>query len=296
MPNDKDKNKMILKDMSVTIKEINDKDRTMVVVGSKEIVDRDKDIVKIDGVNLKNWKKNPVVLLNHDRMGFPVAKGVGKKAWVESNKLMFKIQFATEEEYPLADIAWKLYKGGYMSGWSIGFLPNLEKIEYPEKHKKGALRIFNEVELIELSGTGVPANQEALMASVNKAWEDNVIDGEELNKWIELIEGLETVEKAAEVEEVDIEAVEKAVEEAADTIEDLTSKLEDSNNKIMELELLVKEQKIDEEIDEFDSYLTEIFEEFDPAGSAETVANAEQMDDNWIEEALNILEGDKNNE
>ena len=64
----------------------------------------------------------------------------------------------------------------------------------------------------------------------------------------------------------------------------------------MELELLVKEQKIDEEIDEFDSYLTEIFEEFDPAGSAETVANAEQMDDNWIEEALNILEGDKNNE
>ena len=283
--------KMILKDMSVVIKEINDKDRTMTVVGSKEIVDRDKDIVRVDGVNIKNWKKNPVVLLNHKRTDFPVAKGVGKKVWIDGNKLMFKIQFATEEEYPIADIAYKLYKGGYMNAFSMGFIPNFEKTEYPEKRKDGAVRIFNEVELLELSAVPVPANQQALMASVNKAWDDNVLDGSELNQWEEMIKELTQIDKEIDEETTIETAVEDALEKAAATIEDLTAALEDSSNKIAELELQLKEQEMEEEIDEFDNYLTEIFDEFNSVGSAEaSAADLEQMNDNWIEDALNILE------
>lgn len=277
-------NKKILQDVYVEVKEVDDKERTITAIGSKEFVDRDGDIVKIDGINLKNYKKNPVVLLNHNYHDFPIAKAVGRKAWKEDNRLMFKIQFAPDDSNPKSDIAYKLYKGGYMSAFSIGFIPNFEKVEYPEKHPKGARRIFHESELLEISAVSVPANAEALMAGVNKAWDDGVIDGEELNEWEEMVKELDKgEEKEVEFEVVtDPKLIEKTKE--------LAQKLIERDTKIAELKLQLKEQELEEEIDEFDSYLAELFGEFNQGTSHEGEQMDDQTDEEWAEEVLTTLE------
>ena len=291
---------MILKDINIEIKEVDDKERTITAIGSKEVVDRDGDIIKVGGINTKNWKKNPVVMLNHDYYDFPVAKGVGRKVWIENNKMMFKLQFAPADTYPKADIAFKLYKGGYMSAFSIGFIPNHEKTEFPEKHKAGARRIFNEVELLEISAVSVPANQEALMAGVNKAWNDGIINGNELNEWEEMVaevkskrDGIdaELLGKDIETDEIDEETIEKDVE--IDTFDDRDNTIKEQEIKIAQLELQLKEQQMEEEIDEYDNYLGDVYAEFNPADSTETVADVEQMDDDWVDDALILIEGDK---
>lgn len=269
--------KRINKDLNIVIKEIDDNNRTIVVIGSKEVVDRDGDIIIVKGVDLKNWKKNPVVMLNHEYHDFPIAKGVGKKAWVEDNKLMFKLQFATEEENPKAEKAYRLYKSGFMGAFSISFLPNFEKVEFPEKHKKGARRIFHESELLEISGVSVPANAEALMANINKAWDEGKIDGMELNE----LEGL--------VKELTDDDVKKPKVDEPEV--DLQKELNKKDIEIAKLKLMLKEQDMEDEEDGFDSYLGELFDEFKPARSTDdAVANPEQMDEDWVNEALNSIE------
>ncbi len=247
-----------------------DKDRTITITASKEVVDRDADIVKVSGINTKNYKKNPVVMMAHNYSQLPIGRAVGRKVWVEGNELKMKVEFAPEDINPMADLVYRMYKGGYMKGWSIGFLPNYEKIEYPEKHKQGARRIFNEVEMLEVSAAPVPANQAALGASIGKAFNDNVIDEVEmksLEEWVQL-------------------------EEEEDTTDDITKlqeELTEKDIKIAELKLQLKEQNIDEEIEESDSYLSELFEEFDPAASPKG-ADGEQMEENDLDSLFETTE------
>lgn len=271
---DKMPNEMLLKDINIEVKEVDDKERTITAIGSKEVVDRDGDIVKVNGVNFKNYKKNPVVLLNHNYHDFPIGKAVGKKVWRQDGKLMFKIQFAPEDTNPKAGIAYKLYKGGYMSAFSIGFIPDFETIEYPDKGKKGARRIFNNSELLEISAVSVPANQEALMASFTKAWDDGVLDGEELNE----------VESWLEKSEEEVEFEHKIVDKL--TVDKL---IEDKDTEIAELKLMLKEQEMDDEI-EWDDYIAELFNDDSQASGSETDANASQTEEEFAEWALTTLE------
>jgi HK97 family phage prohead protease len=247
----------------------------------------------VKGVQTKNYKKNPVVLLNHDYYDFPIGKAVGKMVWAEDDTLKFKIQFASEDENPKAGIAYKLFKGGYMNAFSLGFIPNFEKTEYLEDNKKGARRIFHEAELLEISAVSVPANQEALRASCEKAWAAGVLDGEELNEansWIE-----KTVED--DKEEKIIEFDHKIVDSITANIEardELTKALREAECKIAELTLRLKEQEMSDE-DEWENYLAELFgEESDQASSSKTDANATQTDEELAREILNTLEEEEN--
>ena len=181
---------------SFEVKETKD-DRTLQFIGSKEITDRDKEIVKVKGLDLKNYKTNPVVLWSHQYDQPPVAKAT--KVWKSGDELKFKVKFAEMEEYGFADTVYKLYKGGYMNAVSIGFIPDWDSIEYPNKDGKsrsGAQRIFNKAELIELSLVPVGANPAALLSSkgITKALEDNVIDDSELEEIKLLLEELATEE------------------------------------------------------------------------------------------------------
>lgn len=273
---------MIRKGINITIKESDDKERTITAIGSKETVDRDGDILMIKGVNTKNYKKNSVVLLNHNYHDFPIGKAVGKKVWVDGDELKFKIQFASEEENPKAEQAYKLFKGGYLNAFSLGFIPNYEKTEYPEKHKKGARRIFHEAELLEISAVSVPANQDALRAGINKAWDDGILDGEELNEWKDVINNQPEEEKEFETEIVKNITVKEELTEELTKLKKIITKKE---TEIEELRLMLKEQELDEEIDDFDSYLSEIFDEYD--SNYEPKENPE--DEEWIDGALEEL-------
>src|SRR5210317_1329564 len=153
--------------------------RVLRFIGSNEKVDRDNEKIKADGWILTNYKKNPVVLVNHKAAELPVAKT--KKVWVEDKKLMFDIEFPEADISPQGDTLYKLYKNGYMNATSVGFMPNFDKIKYGER--KGEPRVtFQEQELLEISLVSVPANPSALLTnkSMEKAIKDEVIDELEL--------------------------------------------------------------------------------------------------------------------
>ncbi len=73
---------------------------------------------------------------------------------------MIKLQFATAEEYPFADTIYKLYKGGYLRAFSVGFDP------VESKDLGGWAQEYLKQELYEVSCVTVPANPEALMKAV----------------------------------------------------------------------------------------------------------------------------------
>lgn len=206
--------KKIYKFFDIEIKSTDEEKREIVAVGSKQVSDRDGDIVKIDGIKLTNYRKNPVVLWAHNHSDLPIGKAT--KVWKEDNKLMFKIQYAKPEEYGFADTVYKLTKGGYINAFSIGFAPDWDKAEKNEKSKYGY--VFNESELFEISAVPVPANPMALVQSksIQKALEDNVIDDlelKEINLYLkELAEELEDKELEDSVNEF-IDEVEKDSDE-----------------------------------------------------------------------------------
>ena len=136
-------------------KSVQEDTRTITFIGSTPTVDRDRDIIPIDQWKLENYKSNPVFLWAHNYSELPLGKTLD--VYVEDNKLMFKVQFATKEENPKAENVYLLYKGGYLNATSVGFRGNWN---YDVNTDIG---IYNDVELYELSAVPVPANPEALV-------------------------------------------------------------------------------------------------------------------------------------
>lgn len=183
--------KLVRAEMLFEVKAVDDKEKTIHVVGSKEVVDRQGDIVLIDGIDLKNYKKYSPILWGHDWEGKNLPIGRSVRTWKEDGQLNFKVDFPTEGTYPLSDTIYKMIKGGYIKASSIGFLP--KKWNYPEEADKSNRkdkphRIFEEVELLELSFVPLPANPDALVAEgksiYRKAIDDGVITEEELQEMI----------------------------------------------------------------------------------------------------------------
>lgn len=236
-----------------------DEDRTVEFIASKEVVDRDREIIKVKGIDLKNYKKNPVVLFAHDKFGLPVGKTV--KITKSKDTLKMKVQFATAEEYPFADTIYRLVKGGYLNAVSIGFMPDYEKIEYDDKKRT---RIFNSIEMFELSVVPVPANQEALATgkSIEKALEDKVIDEDEFDEWEKLLDDT----SYEEGDYIDDEANDEVIKELQERIEVLEKQIEELN----------KSRK-----DDVETYFDDILKEFKPAGgtSDDPDTKAKSLDD-----------------
>ncbi len=160
----------------------NDDDRTITAVASYQDSkgDRDGDVVHLDGLNIKQFKKNKgPILWSHDAKQLPVAKVPQVK--IDGKNLSMKIQFPTPEEYGFADTIYKLIKGGYINNLSIGFAPDYEKAKYDEKRKGYD---FYKSELLETSIVNVPANQHAqiITRSLDNAMSDKVIDKSEADE------------------------------------------------------------------------------------------------------------------
>lgn len=159
--------------MNFTVKEVGDSaNRTLRFVGSTETADRDKDIIEVAGWQLENYQKNPVFLWAHQYGQPPIGKAINVIKDVNNKQLIFDIQFATADVYPFADTIYKLYKGGYMSATSVGFMTKKfktrdddEVLELPEWRR--GYRII-EAELLELSAVPVPANPEAIITARSK--------------------------------------------------------------------------------------------------------------------------------
>lgn len=134
------------------------------VVMTKEVRDRDGEIVKVDGIDTTNFMKNPIVLWGHRSYAGDIEDVVGKatnliKEDVNGVKtLSAEVEFA---DHPKAQYLKQMVKKGIVTSLSIGF--NVEKDGYDANEK-----IINKSELYELSFVNLPANPEARVLQVVK--------------------------------------------------------------------------------------------------------------------------------
>ena len=160
------------KDISVSTEDIGE--RSVLFTISKEVVDRDGDILRASGVDFSNYMKNPVFLSFHNSREFPLGKVT--KLWVEGNEVKAIVYFPTLEELStnpeqvsekakLVDFAYCCYKTGMLNAVSVGFIP-LEWIETENGYD------ILKWELLEFSAVAVPANQDAIAEAVKSFGDD----------------------------------------------------------------------------------------------------------------------------
>lgn len=139
-------------------------------VASTSVEDRHGEKVFADGWDLKNFKKNPVLMWAHDHTqpAIGLAKniridGEGKKA-----RLLFEPIF--HELTDMARAIKAMFDGGILNSFSVGFQPiEVDGTNYLQQ------------ELLEISAVNVPANPEARMLAYKslqeKGFDAEVIKG-----------------------------------------------------------------------------------------------------------------------
>ncbi len=161
-----------LRPVRAQVRSIDTKARTIEFVASTEAVDRYGDIIRVDGWQLDNYRKNPVFLWAHRSSDPPIGKcvAIGAEGEGEGKALVQRIEFAAREAYPFAETIFKLYEGGFLNAVSVGFMPikYQPRIEPNEEGGEFLGYEFLEQELFELSAVPVPANPEALGKAVRK--------------------------------------------------------------------------------------------------------------------------------
>lgn len=143
------------------VKEVFGEEHAVIVTISTETVDRHGDSMSPEGARLERFRRNPVVLYNHDYDGLPVGSSLWEK--VGADGITAKAAFHQDTE--LSKEVWALIVKDILNGWSVGFIP--EKWEplagegdAPADGVSG-FRILA-WDLLEYSAVPVPANFEAL--------------------------------------------------------------------------------------------------------------------------------------
>lgn len=144
--------------LKALVQKINEDEGTLdVAIASDDSVDRDGERIEPDGIDLKNFKKNPVLLWAHDYHQEPIGKVVSIKK--EGRKVIFKPKFAIDISEKARQI-FEFYKQGYLNAFSIGFVPKEWEMERKQDNN---IRVFTKTELLEISAVPVPSNPEALV-------------------------------------------------------------------------------------------------------------------------------------
>ena len=177
-----DETKTIVKAFSTDVT-VDEGERAVTARISTNAVDRDGEVLIPQGMDAKDYQKNPVIFFNHAWSDYhaetnekiPVGKCVALKR--EDDAVIAKMVFATrpathpEGEEWLPDTLFALYQQGVMNAFSVGFTPS----EYRpatdkdiEKFGAGCRRVYSKWKLFEVSAVPLPANQEAVALAVSK--------------------------------------------------------------------------------------------------------------------------------
>lgn len=117
--------------------------------------DRYGDTINPEGWDIKNFKKNPVLLWAHDHKTPTIGKAT--KVWVEGKSLMMQGIFAPTE---FAQELKLLAENGFLKAFSVGF----KAVDY--KFNENGIDFLKQ-ELLEVSFVNVPAYADALMKTVD---------------------------------------------------------------------------------------------------------------------------------
>jgi HK97 family phage prohead protease len=164
-------------------------------VASTATLDRDGEVIDVDGWDLSNFKKNPVIMWAHDYRNPPVGRAT--KIWKHDGKLKNTVEFPPEGDYEFADIVERLVDQGYLKTESVGFIPRKWEDGDGEKAPR---RKYTKQELLEISIVPVPSNPDALRNAVD----EGIITAKQLKAITEIkneVNGInnDTTDKAEEV-------------------------------------------------------------------------------------------------
>lgn len=193
----------------IKMESANEEERTVIKYVSKPTLDRSKEIVISQGVDLKDFVKNPVILYAHNYGnswldgGNPVLP-IGKDLWIKSDGigLLAKQKYATHE---LANDIFNMHLGDMPLASSIGFIPtktiykgSFEDKEWDKevvrlseaygidkKSFKLARVIYENSLLLEHSDVPVPSNPDALALAIKSGKIE--FKSEELNQIFESV-------------------------------------------------------------------------------------------------------------
>jgi HK97 family phage prohead protease len=171
-------------------------------------VDRENDTINPEGWDLKDYKKNPVVLWVHDHWSPPIGKALN--IYLDGDALVSMCEFTPEDLNPFGYQIYRLYAGGFMHACSAGFQP-IEYM-YDETRKYGVN--YNKQSLLEYSGVPVPANPNALAIARSKGFKTNLLadwasraldehtSGDDARRRLEVLRNLSTPDGRALILEI----------------------------------------------------------------------------------------------
>lgn len=123
---------------------------------------RDGHVIAVDGWQLKNYRKNPVVMWCHDYSQPPI--GTCESIGVRDGELQATVRFCSEQDHPFGYQIGRMVQAGHLRAASVGWDP----IEYIYDEKLGGYR-FAKQELLEWSIVPVPADAGALVKRAAEA-------------------------------------------------------------------------------------------------------------------------------
>lgn len=211
------------------------KDGELTIVASDETLDRMGEVIPLESWDLKNYKKNPVLLVDHE---YVVGNIVGR---AKNLKIGDKQMTFTPEFHGLTQLSQeveKMVKSDFAPAVSVGFLPH-----GPAKDgDKGSN------ELLEISFVAVPANPNALALAM-KAFKPE--QESEIKSWLQkatptAADLIKTIDPLVDQAETAITAISDALDAAGEVDDGDESKavLKDKL-KILQTELAeVKEGRV----------------------------------------------------
>ncbi len=152
---------LVHKILDFEVGQVDEAGRAFWAVASTGQVDRQGDVIEAAGWDLGNFLRNPVIPWAHNYGAPPVAKALEVK--VQGSDLLFRAQFPGPEEYAFADTIFKLYKGGYLRAFSVGFAPLQSEVAVHQVNGRALTGTrYLKQELYEISCVTLPANPQAL--------------------------------------------------------------------------------------------------------------------------------------
>lgn len=134
-------------------------DGKQVFVATDETVDREGEVISIDGWDLANFKRNPILLWSHNPFEPMIgrATNIRMRTVAGKKKMTFEPEFHKKSE--LSSLIADLVENGWMKTVSVGFRP------YQKEGNK-----FTKQEMLEISFVNIPANPEATQLAFSKGY------------------------------------------------------------------------------------------------------------------------------
>lgn len=152
---------LVRKTLDCEVKKVDD--NIYEFVASTSEMDRDGEAIDITGWDLKNFKKNPVVMYGHNYNQPPI--GRAPRIWASKDgHLKNHVEFPPEGTYEFADIIHRLVDTGFLKAESVGFIPR----EWEDGDgEKAPRKLYKKQELLEISIVPIPSNPNAIREAVD---------------------------------------------------------------------------------------------------------------------------------